>query len=63
VQHVFRLLLAARRLGATEVTRSLGNLLSGQSEAAAESLRRTTNLYNRRYLQAVEAIAAGTGLL
>ena len=63
VHHVFRLLLAARRLGATEVTRSLADLLSSQSETAAESLRRTTSLYNRRYLQAVEAMAAGSGLL
>jgi hypothetical protein len=57
VQHVFRLLLAARRLGATEVTRSLGELLTGQSQAAQESLRRTASLYNRRYEQAVAAAA------
>jgi hypothetical protein len=58
VHHVFRLLLAARRLGATEVTRSLGELLTGQSRAALESLRRTASLYNRRYEQAVAAEAS-----
>jgi hypothetical protein len=61
VQHVFGLLLAARRLGATEVTRSLGDLLSGQSQVATESLTRTTSLYNRRYRQAVQAKAAEAG--
>jgi hypothetical protein len=58
VHHVFRLLLAARRIGATEVTRSLGELLTGQSQAALESLRRTASLYNRRYEQAIAADAS-----
>lgn len=49
VQHVFRLLLRARRLGAAEVTRSLGELVSSQSKGASASLVATSHLYDQRY--------------
>lgn len=53
VQHVFRLLIRARRLGATVVTRSLGELLSSHWAVAEESLQETVSLYNERYRIAV----------
>jgi len=49
VHHVFRLLIRARRLGATVVTRSLGELLSSHSVVAEESLQETVSRYNERY--------------
>ena len=49
VRHVFRLLVRARRLGAAEVTKSLGEVLSSHSNAAEASMRETANLYNRWY--------------
>ena len=55
VRHVLRLLVRARRLGAAEVTRSLGEALSSHWRAAESSMRETANLYNRWY--AAEAAA------
>jgi hypothetical protein len=51
--HVFRLLLRARRLGAAEVTRSLGELLSSHWLVARESLEHTVSRYNEEYRIAV----------
>jgi hypothetical protein len=53
VHHVLRLLMRARRLGATAVTRSLGELLSSHWVVAEESLHGTVSLYNERYRIAV----------
>jgi hypothetical protein len=55
VRHVFRLLLRAHRLGAAEVTRSLGELLSSHSKSAGDSLVATSRLYDQRYAAEVEA--------
>jgi hypothetical protein len=60
VRHVFRLLVRARRLGATEVTKSLGEVLSSQSKVAEASMRETANLYNRWYAAQVEVRDSGT---
>ncbi len=49
VHHVLRLLVEARRTGAAEVTRSLGDILSSHWRLAESSLRETTDLYNRWY--------------
>ncbi len=49
VRHVFRLLVRARRLGATEVTKSVGEVLSSHSKVAEASMRETAILYNRWY--------------
>jgi hypothetical protein len=54
VRHVFRLLVKARRLGAAEVTRSLGDVLSSHWKVAAASMRTTANLYNGWYANEVE---------
>ncbi len=54
VHHVFRLLVRARRLGATEVTRSFGELLSSHWLVARESLQDTASRYNEQYRIAVE---------
>jgi hypothetical protein len=51
--HVLRLLVRARRLGAAEVTRSLGELLSLQWQPAQASMEETATLYNRLYAAAV----------
>jgi len=53
VRHVFRLLLRARRLGAAEVTKSIGEVLSSHSKSAGESLVATSRLYDQRYAAAV----------
>ena len=55
VRHVFRLLLRAHRLGAAEVTKSIGEVLSSQSKSAEESLAATSRLYDERYAAEVEA--------
>jgi hypothetical protein len=47
--HVLRLLVRARRLGAAEVTKSLGEVLSSHWKAASESLVATSLRYNERY--------------
>ena len=49
VRHVFRLLVRARRLGATEVTKSFGEVLSSHSKVAEASMCETVILYNRWY--------------
>jgi hypothetical protein len=61
VQHVVRLLVDARRLGATVVTRSIADLLASQWQTVEGSLKDTANLYNFRYRQALEA-ATGEGV-
>jgi len=61
VHHVFRLLVRARRLGAAEVTRSLGEVLSSHWKVAEDSMEATAQLYNERYIAAVFARAEGTG--
>jgi hypothetical protein len=53
VRHAFRLLVRAHRLGAAEVTRSLGEVLSSHSKSAGESLVATSRLYNRLYAAAL----------
>lgn len=55
VRHVFRLLLRAHRLGAAEVTKSIGEMLSSHSKSAAESLVATSRLYDQRYAFEVAA--------
>jgi hypothetical protein len=55
VRHVFRLLLRARRLGAAEVTKSIGEVLSSHSKSAGESLVATSRLYDQRYAAEVAA--------
>jgi len=54
VHHVFRLLVRARRLGAAEVTRSLGEALSSNWRVAEDSMRETADLYNERYAAEVQ---------
>jgi hypothetical protein len=53
VHRVLRLLVRARRLGAAEVTRSLGDLLSSHWRMADASLRHTAIEYNERYRTAL----------
>ncbi len=48
-KHVFRLLMSARKVGAAEVTRSLGNLLGSQWEMAEARFWETAILYNETY--------------
>jgi hypothetical protein len=52
--HVFRLLARARRLGAAEVTRSLGQVLSSHRKVAEDSMGDTASRYNERYAAEVE---------
>jgi len=49
VRHVLRLLVRARRLGAAEVTKSLGEVLSSHWRVAEDSLNATTFRYNALY--------------
>jgi hypothetical protein len=49
VQHVLRLLVRARRMGAAEVTKSLGDVLASHWLAAESSFRECAQLYNARY--------------
>jgi hypothetical protein len=49
VRHVFRLLLRARRLGAAEVTSSLGDALSSHWRLAEDSMAVTARLYDSWY--------------
>jgi hypothetical protein len=53
VHHVLRLLVRARRLGAVEVTRSLGDVFSSNWRMAESSMRETATSYNRRYASEV----------
>jgi hypothetical protein len=55
VRHVLRLLVRARRLGAAEVTRSLGEALSSHWRVAESSMQETATLYNRWYASEVAA--------
>ena len=48
-RHVLRLLVRARRLGAAEVTKSLGEVLSSHWKVASESLVATSHRYNELY--------------
>ena len=54
VQHVMRLLVKARRMGASEVTQSLGDVLASHWRVAEASLRSTADLYNGFYAAEVE---------
>lgn len=56
--HVFGLLVRARRLGAAEVTRSLGEVLSSHRKVAEDSMGDTARLYNERYAAEVELRSA-----
>jgi hypothetical protein len=60
VQHVFRLLVRAGRLGAAEVTRSLGDVLSSHWRLAEASMRATADLYNGWYASEVGRRENGT---
>jgi len=53
-RQVVRLLVRARRIGSTEVTRSLGEVLSSHWKAAEASFQAVADLYNVRYAEAVE---------
>ena len=53
--HVLRLMVRARRLGATEVTRSLGDMISLHWTMAEGSLKDTTRRYDERYRAEVAA--------
>ena len=59
VHHVFRLLVRARRLGAAEVTRSLGEVLSSHWRMAEGSLEDTARRYNERYRAEIAARKTG----
>ena len=59
-RHVLRLLVRARRLGAAEVTKSLGEVLSSHWRVAETSMRETATLYNRRYAAEVAARESST---
>jgi hypothetical protein len=61
VHHVLRLLIRARRLGAVEVTRSLGEVFSSNWRMAESSMRETAALYNLRYAREVEERLAKAG--
>jgi len=61
VRHVLRLLIRARRLGATEVTRSLGEVLSSHWKGVEESFREVANLYNAQYLEEVGRMQSRPG--
>jgi hypothetical protein len=54
VRHVLRLLVRARRLGAAEVTKSLGEVLSSHWKVASASLVATSRRYNERYAAEVQ---------
>ena len=53
VHQVLRLLVRARRLGATEVTRSLGEVFASHWRAAEASFQAAADLYNVRYIDEV----------
>lgn len=62
--HVLRILSRARRLGAAEVARSLGDVLASHWKGAEASLVSVGEDYNRRYLLELEVrAAAGRDLL
>ena len=53
-RHVLRLMVRARRLGAAEVTKSIGEVFSSHWKVASESLVTTSQRYNARYAAEVE---------
>ena len=53
VRHVFRLLVRARRMGASEVTKEFGEVFSSHWKIAEESMHETAELYNGWYAAAV----------
>jgi len=57
--HVLRLLVEARRLGAAEVTRSFGRILTSHWQQAEASLAATTALYDQSYRAALGLDAVG----
>ncbi len=60
--HVLRILFRARRLGAAEVARSLGDVLASHWKGAEASLVGVGEDYNRRYLFELETRAAADRL-
>jgi hypothetical protein len=52
-RRVLRLLIRARRLGATEVTRSLGDVMSSHWKETEKSFRAVEDHYNMRYSEGV----------
>ncbi len=52
-RHVLRLMVRARRLGAAEVTKSIGEMMSSQWRVAEDSMRETASLYNQWYAAVV----------
>jgi hypothetical protein len=56
--HILRILARARRLGAAEVARSLGDVLASHWKGAEASLVGVGADYNRRYRLALDARAA-----
>jgi hypothetical protein len=63
VQHVVRLLVDARRLGATVVTRSIADLLGSHWRTAERSLHETTERYDSLYRLESARIADQRGVL
>jgi len=59
-RHVLRLMVRARRLGADEVTKSIGEMMSSQWRVAEDSMRETVILYNRWYAAEVAVRNSGT---
>ena len=59
-RQVLRILVRARRLGAAEVTKSFGDLLSSHWRVAETSMRDTATLYNRWYASEVAARDSST---
>ena len=57
--HVLRLMVRARRLGATEVTRSLGDMISLHWRMAEGSLKDTARRYDERYRAEIAARKTG----
>jgi len=53
-RHVLRLLVRAHRLGAAEVTKSIGEVFSSHWKVASASLVATSRIYNARYAAEVE---------
>lgn len=53
--HVLRLLVRARRMGAAEVTKSLGEVLASHWKAAESALHECAELYNETYRAEVAA--------
>jgi hypothetical protein len=54
-RHVLGLMVRARRLGAAEVTKSIGEMMSSQWRVAEDSMGETASLYNLSYTAEVAA--------